>query len=179
MSDNFLAVREGRGGDWMGRMKAAVGWEPWWGSQGSTGTHRCRQPSCHLLEEMPGCRAVVILRSREVEAGFPEATCLSCSMGVSGALSALILYPGSTWVTPLTCVVSPAFSARQGTLFPVYIPLPPPACGPHYRSLLSLYPFARLKKPIFFPYFFSLILSFWKKLGWLIHMNSICVIQAI
>lgn len=34
----------------MGWMKAVVGWEPWWGSEGSTGT----QPLRHLLEEMPG-----------------------------------------------------------------------------------------------------------------------------
>lgn len=59
----FLAVRAGREEEGMGWMKAAVGQEPWWGSEGSAGTHHCQQSLCHLLVEMQRCKAVVVLRS--------------------------------------------------------------------------------------------------------------------
>lgn len=51
-------------------------------------------------------------------------------------------------------------SAWQDTVFPANIPLPPPACGLRYRSLLSPYSSLQVKEVPFFCYFFFLYFHF-------------------
>lgn len=56
--------------------------------------------------------------------------------------------------SPTQPMFSHAISARQSTLFPVYIPFFLSSLQTTLWLLLSLYPFARLRKPVFFPIFF-------------------------
>lgn len=149
--------------------------------RGSTGAHRCQQPFCHLLEGMPGWGATVGLRSWEAEAGFPEAMCRCSFMGVSGASSTL-LYT-SPWLSPshmlppplsaVPAVPGKAPSSLHTFLFPLHLE---DCIRNHSSAHIHL---ARLRRLLFLFLLFFLVLSFWKKLCWLIHISSICVIQAI
>lgn len=143
-------------------------------ARGSTGVRHSQQPFCHL-EGMLGWGAVMGLR---------QGSWKPCASAVSWVFleppqHCFILFPGSPTHTHAPTYLVCHASAWQDTLFRASIPLSPPAWGLHYRSLLSPYPSHEVKEVPFFRYFFFLVFSFWKKLCRLIHISSICVIQAI